>query len=807
VVALTSAAWSASPRLTTILPRGAQRGQEHVLTFVGTHLKDAQEIFFYDDGLEITKLAVEGANRLQATVRIAADCRLGEHVAQVRTASGISDYRPFYVGALADVSEREPNSDPTTPQPVALNVTVRGIINNEDVDYFAVDAKQGQRLCAEVEGIRLGDTLFDPYLAIMDQQEFVVAAADDTPLVHQDAIAALVVPRDGRYLVMLRDSAYGGSDQCHYRLHIGTFPQPTAVYPAGGQFNTSISIRFLGDVTGAWDETISLPTGPQRSFGLFARSADGISPTPVPFRLSPLENVLEREPNNRPAEATPAVLPLACNGVISTPGDFDLFGFDASKGQTFDVECYARRLRSPLDPVMQLLGARGKVLSSNDDSRGPDSYLRFQVPADGRYCVRISDQLRRGGDDFVYRVDLQGVRPALTLGIPRTQRNSQYRQTIVVARGNRFGTLISASRTNFGGEVVLDSALLPPGVTLEADPMPANLNAMPVVFHAAADAPVGGQLVDLTAHRGGPGPPLRGHFENRADLVIAAPNQSVYRQCNVDRLAVAVAEALPFTLELVAPQVPLVRNGSMQLRVVAHRQADFTAPIQVQLPFRPPGVGATSSVTIAKDQSETRYPINANGSAQLRKWKIFAIGSAEVGGKAWASSSLVGLEVVDPYVTLTAQRAACQQGETVQIYCKVEHHKPLQGTAQVKLVGLPPKATAADLELTDETKELAFDVKTDKASPAGKYKNVFCQVTITQPGGQIVSRAVSTELQIDKPLPAATATAAPPAAAKPKPTAKPTTRPLSRLQKLRIKAKRQATAGSEGAKVRMEPEL
>jgi hypothetical protein len=75
-------------------------------------------------------------------------------------------------------------------------------------------------------------------------------------------------------------------------------------------------------------------------------------------------------------------------------------------------------------------------------------------------------------------------------------------------------------------------------------------------------------------------------------------------------------------------------------------------------------------------------------------------------------------------------------------------------------VGLPPKTTAADLELTDETKELAFDVKTDKASPAGKYKNVFCQVTITQPGGQIVSRAVSTELQIDKPLPEATATLA-----------------------------------------------
>ena len=45
----------------------------------------------------------------------------------------------------------------------------------------------------------------------------------------------------------------------------------------------------------------------------------------------------------------------------------------------------------------------------------------------------------------------------MTLGIPRVARYSQYRQAIFVPRGNRFATLVSASRQNFGGEIKLDS--------------------------------------------------------------------------------------------------------------------------------------------------------------------------------------------------------------------------------------------------------------------------------------------------------------------------------------------------------------
>ena len=131
-------------------------------------LDDAQEILFYEPGIEVTKLEVVNPTTVKVLFKIAPDCMLGSHRVRIRTATGISGLRPFFVGALPDVVEKEPNSDFKAPQPIPMNVTVNGTADNEDVDYFVVDAKKGDRITAEVEGIRLGVTLFDAYVvAIM----------------------------------------------------------------------------------------------------------------------------------------------------------------------------------------------------------------------------------------------------------------------------------------------------------------------------------------------------------------------------------------------------------------------------------------------------------------------------------------------------------------------------------------------------------------------------------------------------------------------------------------------------------------
>src|SRR5436305_1554612 len=158
---------------------------------------------------------------------------------------------------------------------------------------FLFDAKKGQRVSAEIEGMRLGTTLFDPYVAILDMKRFELASSDDSPLLGQDAMASMVIPADGTYVVQVRESAYGGNGACAYRLHVGTFPRPTAVVPAGGKAGEEVEVTFLGDPAGDFKQKIKLPATPPARFGVFAQDANGIAPSAIPFRVSEFGNVVE----------------------------------------------------------------------------------------------------------------------------------------------------------------------------------------------------------------------------------------------------------------------------------------------------------------------------------------------------------------------------------------------------------------------------------------------------------------------------------------------------------------------------------
>src|SRR5205807_4597656 len=102
--------------------------------------------------------------------------------------------RTFWVGALPVIEEKEPNNDFANPQKISLNVTVHGVVDAEDVDYFAFEAKKGQRITAEIEAMRLGEAMFDPYIAILDSKRFELAASDDAPLLGQDGLVSVTIP-------------------------------------------------------------------------------------------------------------------------------------------------------------------------------------------------------------------------------------------------------------------------------------------------------------------------------------------------------------------------------------------------------------------------------------------------------------------------------------------------------------------------------------------------------------------------------------------------------------------------------------
>ena len=791
-VAANGSAALSSPQLNLIMPRGVQRGHEHVLTFSGARLQETQEVFLYSEGVTVLKFEQVDANNVKVTVRVAPECRLGEHVAQLRTNYGISEFRTFFVGALPAVAEVEPNNEFEKPQSVALNHTIAGTITSEDVDYFQIDVKQGLRVSIEIEAIRLGGALIDPYIAVLDEKRFEIHARDDTRLLKQDCFVSFVPQADATYTVLVRDASYGGDGNCRYRLHVGDFPRPTLSYPAGGQIGTETELQLLGDPTGPLEHKMKVVAPGRSGSGIYYADEQGVTPSAIAFRPSELPNAMEAEPNSGFNNCTKVTLPCALNGKLQEPGDLDWYGFECKKGQVYDFEVYAQRINSPLDVAINVYGTDKKHIQGNDDSRGADPYYRFTAPADGLYYLRVRDLLGRGGEQFIYRVEVAAPKPALSIGIPRVARYSQYRQSIFVAQGNRFATQISATRANFGGELKLLQDQLPAGITMHARPMAANLNLMPVVFEASADAELTGKLVDLISGHVDDSKEIKGGYRNTGQMVSGPPNNAMYVGCDVDRLPMAVVKPLPFKIDIVQPQAPLVREGSLKIKVVATRDEGFTAPITLQFPFRPPGVGTRGTVVIPEGKTEAWYPLNANGNAQIREWPIYVLANSNVGGNAWASSQLATLNVTERMVTMGIARAACEQGQTTQFICKLNHVSPFEGQAKAELLGIPPHTEVQAMTFDKTTEELVFTVKTQPKTPVGKHTGVFCRVRIPYQGESIVATAGRSELQVDKPLakPQVAAKATEAAAnAEPKPAAK---KPLSRLEKLRQAARQQS---------------
>jgi len=727
-------ALATSPQLQDISPTGGQRGTELEVSFHGDRLQDAEEVICYEPGMQVLKLNLVTNKTVKAQVKIASDCRLGEHHLRVRTTTGVSELRTFLVGPFPVIEEIEPNDEPAKAQKVPLNTTIVGVIKSEDVDCFAVELKKGQRLSAEVEGIRLGRWDFDARLAVLDPQGTILADVDDTWLARQDPFISIVAPRDGTYVVKLREATYGGSDNSHYRLHIGSFPRPTVVFPAGGKAAETLTLTFFSEATGEFTNQVKLPDTPQEVFGVFAELDQQPAPSPNWLRVSEFPNVLAVTPNQDRDHPTAADLspPRALNGILKQKGQEDWFRFPGTKGTALNVNVYARRLRSPLDSVIEVYDAKGQNVGSNDDAAGADSSLKFTPAESTNYFVRIRDTLGGGGSDFVYRIEITPDQPSLGVKIPEVARNdTQSRQSIVVPQGNRFATLISAKRANLGGELEFGIKDLPPGLSMQTNRMAGNVDALPLVFEAAPDAAIGGKLLDLVATGTNGTNQVTGKFRQELELVYGPPNNTTYYGTAVDKIYVAVTKEVPFKLRIVEPKVALVQSGLMPLEIAAERTNGFEEPIEVHMVWNPPGVSSQPEVTIPKGATNVIYQLNAEGGAETRIWKIAVLGHATVeGGQVYVSSQLADLEVAKPYVSGKIETLWVNPGKTGKLTVNLQQAKPFEGKATVKLAGLPEKVTAEPREITKDDQEVSFDVVVDPTCSTGSHKNLFCTVDL-----------------------------------------------------------------------------
>ena len=791
---------AAYPEFSACKPNGGQRGSEFKLTVTGTRLEDFETLLFYDPGFTVKSVEAVAAGKVDLTIAVATDAALGSHLVRVRTRTGLSHPRQFFVSPYPTVDEKEPNSEFAQAQVIPLNSTIEGIILTEDVDYFKVTVKKGQRISLEVDGLRLGYLNFDPYIAILDKDRFEKAFSDDTILHRQDGYCSFVAEYDGEYYVMVRESSYRGSTRSFYRLHVGDFRRPDVVFPAGGKVGSKVDVRFI-DTKGSFAGSVTVPAEEDPNFEVF--SAEAPAPSGNPFRISQVDNFVESEPNNsrEQANVVPSADAYALNGIIGEPGDADYYRLTLKKGQVLTGHAYAQGLGSPLDPVVSLRGAAGALIS-NDDGGGTrrlDSRFEVTVPADGDYTLSIRDHLDRGGPKYVYRVELTASQPRLTFASPDYSVNdSHYRQFIAVPRGGRMALLENFTRSRVGGDYRFAAPGLPAGVKLLTELAPKDLPNVPLLFEAAADAPLGQAIVPIRLDPVDPQNKVVGRLRQNFDVV--RDGNVIFLTDTEDRLPVVVVEEAPYALEIVTPKVPLVQNGVYDLKVVAKRKAGFEAAIRVFMVWTPPGVSVLGEMTIPAGGNECSFQLSANTGVPTADWKFVVMGEADAGkGRVYNASPFCTVKTQPAYVNAAAfPMAAIEQGQEGVVTTKLEQLQPFAGEAVARLVGVPDTVAIEPIKITKATTDLTFRVKPSKDCFPGKIANLFIQVDVPVPGGTTTHRvALGSSIRVDAPrkvAPAPVAKAeAPKAAAAQTAVAPAAPVVLSRLEQLR----QQAAAGNK----------
>jgi hypothetical protein len=344
-----------------------------------------------------------------------------------------------------------------------------------------------------------------------------------------------------------------------------------------------------------------------------------------------------------------------------------------------------------------------------------------------------------------------------------------------------------------GGDYRFVAPGLPVGVKLLTEHAPKDMPNAPLLFEAAADAPLGQAIVPVRLEPIDPQNKVIGRLRQNFDVV--RDGNVIYLTDTEDRLPVVVVEEAPYSLEIVTPKVPLVQNGVYDLKVVAKRKAGFTAAIRVIMVWTPPGVSVLGEMTIPAGADECSFQLSANAGVAAADWKFVVMGEADAGrGRVFNASPFCVVKTQTAYVSASAfPMAAIEQGQEGVVTTKIEQLLPFEGEAVARLVGVPDTVAIEPIKITKASTDLTFRVKPSKDCFPGKIANLFIQVDVPVAGGTTTHRvALGSSLRVDAPrkvAPAPVAKVEAPKADATKPTVAPAAPVvLSRLEQLRQQA-------------------
>lgn len=702
------------PSVAYVFPAGGQRGTKVEFRVGGHYLHDQARFEMLGQGVSAVERLTRSPHTLWfegpviplpdsqqkedypvehlGRVDIAAEAAMGIRRWRVVTSQGATASLPFVIGDLPEIVEQEIDGKPI-PVPVELPVTINGrTFPRQDVDIWTFAARAGSTYVCDVVANRIGSPL-DASLKIVDPNGKVVAENDDAQ--GKDPRIEFTAATDGWYAVHLWDANHGGLQHYVYRLSLHQGPQFETSFPLGGRRGTRVKLQLLGDGLPEQPLSVDIPLAAAERWTV-PNSAGLV------LEVSDLQELIEQEPNESADMATPGEANAVWNGRIQHPGDVDVWRVDGVRGTAIQFDLRAAQLGSPLDSLLTLLDAQGKVLAESDD-RSPsqsDSALTFNPQADGPIFVRVSDRFpRRGGPHFSYRLHVTAgaaSQSGFRLLLPS--------DAVTVPRSGEVKFKITAERPQgFTGPISISVAGLPHGVTFAPDQIAANKNDVTLVIKAAADAPIGVARCTVQG---------RAEHAGQSITATARPPQFSLLDEPPDHLLLAVAVPTPFKV-VGEFESKYAARGSTYLRRFRLERGDFNGPVTISLAERQARhlQGVTGPVIeIPAGVDEFEYPIHLSPWMEIGRTSrtcVMAVGrvTLEDGSQHVVSATSHAqndqiIILVDPgqlSVRLERSSLMANPGAHVDLPLVVERGADLSGPLQVELI-VPPHVSGVVCE-------------------------------------------------------------------------------------------------------------
>ena len=251
--------------------------------------------------------ALSRAGQVTARIRVAPDAAPGLRELRLGTDQGASTAWPFEIGALPETMAVEPNSEPGQPQRVTLPLVVNGALaQGGERDYFAFEAKKGQRLAFNLKGFRLNEqsqTFFNPALYLYDATGKVIAKNfghfDFDPLIDWTA------PEDGTYTLLVRDLLWRGTPASVYRLTMGPLAAEAASSTDTEGGGPSFTLETMPD-------SVSIGPGGMAALVVRATNRRGLR-GPITLALRNLPEGISAAPTVIPPDDDKAVVVLSAS--------------------------------------------------------------------------------------------------------------------------------------------------------------------------------------------------------------------------------------------------------------------------------------------------------------------------------------------------------------------------------------------------------------------------------------------------------------------------------------------------------------